>query len=104
MNLETLNFIKIRKGEPTNFAGKTIRIDLSDIKLDLTGFTANFKLGSINLSFSNFETTKYLDLNFVVPESFSVGMMYGYLRFTDPNDKNHTIDCQIPFKVLEKVF
>ncbi len=98
-----MDYIVIRKGDDTDFSGRTIRIDLSEINLDMTGWTATFKLGSITQAFSEFEEDKFIDLEgFRVPETFSVGIIHGYLQLKDSDNKLMTI-LEIPFKVEEKL-
>lgn len=98
-----MDYIVIRKGDDTDFSGRTIRIDLSEINLDMTGWTATFKLGSITQTFSEFEEDKFIDLEgFRVPETFSVGIIHGYLQLKDADNKLMTI-LEIPFKVEEKL-
>lgn len=98
-----MDYIVIRKGDDTDFSGRTIRIDLSEINLDMTGWTATFKLGSITQTFEEFEEDKFIDLEgFRVPETFSVGIIHGYLQLKDEDDKVATV-LEIPFKVEEKL-
>ncbi len=98
-----MDYIVIRKGDDTDFSGRTIRIDLSEINLDMTGWTATFKLGSITQTFEEFEEDKFIDLEgFRVPETFSVGIMHGYLQLKDADNKLMTV-LEIPFKVEEKL-
>lgn len=97
------DYIVIRKGEDTNFSNRTFRIDLSSIKLDMTGWLATFKLASVIQNFSDFSQTKYIDIEgFRVPETFKVGIIHGYLQLKDENNKLMTI-LEIPFKVEEKL-
>lgn len=98
-----MDYIVIRIGEDSDFGGRTIRIDLSEINLDMTDWTATFKLGSITQNFSEFEEDKFIDLEgFKVPETFSPGIMHGYLQLKDEEDKVMTV-LEIPFKVEEKL-
>lgn len=98
-----MDYIVIRKGEDSDFGGRTIRIDLSEINLVMTGWTATFKLGSITQNFAEFEEDKFIDLDgFKVPETFSTGIMHGYLQLKDEDDKVATV-LEIPFKVEEKL-
>lgn len=98
-----MDYIVIRKGDDTDFSGRTIRIDLSCIELDMTGWTAKFKLGSVVQNFSEFDEDKFIDLEgFRVPESFPTGMMHGYLQLKDDENKLMTM-LEIPFKVEDKI-
>lgn len=98
-----MDYIVIRKGDDTDFNGRNIRIDLSKINFDMTGWTAIFKLGSITQNFSCFQEDKFIDLDgFKVPETFSVGIIHGYLQLKDSDNKLMTI-LEIPFKVEEKL-
>jgi hypothetical protein len=98
------NYIVLRQGDDSEFFGREIIINLESGQ-NMTGWTAEFKLGDIVKSFSNFATTKKLDVVLSKTETASlpVGKLYGYIKITDENGKVGTLDA-IPFNVLAKVF
>lgn len=96
------NYIELRQGDDSDFFGREIVINL-DTDKNMTGWTAEFKLGDITKSFANFETTKQIKivLSKTETESLPAGKLYGYIQITDENGKLGTLEA-IPFIVHPK--
>lgn len=97
------NYIELRQGDDSDFFGREIIVHL-DTNKDMTGWTAEFKLGNITKNFNNFATSKQLEivLSKTETESLPEGKLFGYIKITDANGKVGTLET-IPFTIFAKV-
>lgn len=100
-----MNKIYIHKGDSTIFANITSFLKFEiETDLDLTNWSAKFKIGSITKEISDI-SSKYFEVTLSHFETSSLffGSYFGSIILTDNNGNIKTITNKIPFEVTNEV-
>lgn len=92
--------ITIYKGFPTKWNGRSL-IDVSfDTPLDLTGFSAIFKIGETQKTYTDIAEGFSIDLTKEETAALPVGLNYGELIVVDNETHKRPFTTALPFNVL----
>ena len=97
-------YITIVKGDDTDFLDNQYIVVNFNTDIDLSGFRAVFKLGSVEIEFADL-SQKYLEiiLSAEFTSTLQKGKMYGTLKLIDTENRIRTVTTAIPFNVITKV-
>lgn len=97
-------YITIVKGDDTDFLDNQYLVVNFNTEIDLAGFQAIFKLGSIELLYPDL-SAKYIEiiLSKEVTNALPKGKLYGTLQLVDKENRVRTITTVLPFNVITKV-
>lgn len=97
-------YITIVKGDDTDFLDNQYLVVKFNTEIELAGFQAIFKLGSIELVYPDL-SAKYIEivLSKEVTSALQKGKMYGTLKLVDTENRTRTVTTVLPFNVVTKV-
>ena len=98
------DYITIIKGDDTNFVDDQFIVINFNTPIDLSGFTATFKLGDVTLTYGELSSKRIeIILNKEITSNLKKGKQYGELKLIDTQNRIRTLSSVIPFLVQDFV-
>lgn len=99
-----MDYITIIQGDDTNFLGDQFLVVNFETEIDLSGFTANFILGDVTMTYGDLSGKTFeIVLSNEITSNLKIGKQYGELKLIDTNNRIRTITSIIPFIVKKGV-